>query len=200
MKIVISEDHALYREGLRNVVLELYPDANVMESGDFATTQRLISEHPDTSLLLFDICIPGVEGLNGLTQIKQSHPLVLLVVVSTLDYQASVQQMIKKGADGFISKTAARADIGSGIQRALNGELVVISEQKSESTVDLTRRQIATLELLAKGYRNKQIATELGISDVTVRDYVSRVMRKLEVKNRTEAIKKAREMGIILGG
>ena len=198
VKIVITEDHELYRDALGTLVLEAFPGVQVIESGDFPTTLSLLGAHSDVALVLFDIHIPGTSGLNGLKEIKVRYPALPLVVVSTVDYQASIQQMLQLGADGFISKTSSRALMVRALRDVMEGEVVILSGRDNDDVVILSPRQIDTLELLAQGLPNKEIAARLNIAPTTVREYVSDILGLFKCDNRTQAVLKARQLGFIL--
>ncbi len=198
LKVLISEDHELYRDGLRLLLTEAFPQVHILESGDFQRTRQLLVEHPDIALVLFDIHIPGTKGLEGLRDIKGCYPALPLVVVSTLDYQANIQNMLALGADGFIAKTSSREVMIRALQDIMDGELVIISGQESDPLVTLSPRLIDTLELLAEGLSNKEIAARLMISPATVREYVSELLQQFGCDNRTQAVLKARRLGFIL--
>ena len=198
IKVLISEDHELYRDGLRLLLQQLLSDVQIFESGDFETTRTILVTHPDIALVLFDIQIPGTTGLNGLEEIKTSYPALPLVVVSTVDQQASIQQMLQLGADGFIAKTSSKETMLRALKDVMAGELVIISDRDNTRPVMLSPRQIDILELLVQGLPNKTIAAKLNISPATVREYVSDILKLFDSDNRTQAVLKARQMGFIL--
>ncbi|WP_028671122.1 response regulator [Saccharospirillum impatiens] len=198
IKVLITEDHELYRDGIRLLLEEVIPGVQVFEAGDLPATRARLASEPDISLILFDIHIPGTRGLDGLEEIKAVHPGIPLVVVSTVDHQASIQQMLGVGADGFIAKTSSKATMIRAIKDILEGELVIVGGQNPASPISLTPRQLATLELLAQGLPNKGIADQLNISPTTVREYVSGILAMFDCDNRTQAVLKARQLGFIL--
>ncbi len=198
VKVLITEDHELYRDGLRLLLQEAFPSVQVIEAGDFSATMAALASHQDFALVLFDIHIPGTTGLNGLKEVKASYPALPLVVVSTVDHQASIRQMLELGADGFIAKTSSKATMINALKDIMDGELVIIGGQDSTEAVTLSPRQVTILELLALGLPNKEIAVQLTISPVTVREYVSDLLRLFKCDNRTQAVLKARQLGFIL--
>lgn len=198
VKILITEDHELYRDALSLLLQEAFPGVQVIESGDFPTTLTMLEEHQDIALVLFDIHIPGTSGLDGLKQVKSSYPALPLVVISTVDYQASIQQMLQLGADGFIAKTSSKNVMISALRDVMEGEVVIISGRDNAEVVALSPRQIDTLELLALGLPNKEIAAKLNIAPTTVREYVSDILGLFKCDNRTQAVLKARQLGFIL--
>lgn len=197
-KVLITEDHELYRDGLRLLVLEAIADAEVIEAGDFPSTRSALTEHPDTALVLFDIHIPGTRGLDGLSELKTRHPALPLVVVSTVDQQISVRQMLQLGADGFIAKTSSKATMVQALREVMSGAMVITGERDAGAAVMLSPRQLATLELLALGLPNKEIAAQLNLSPSTVREYVSDIFQRFDCDNRIQAVIKARQLGFIV--
>lgn len=198
IKILITDDHELYRDGLRLLLQEVCAEIQIIEAGDFATTEAVLTTHQDIALVLFDIHIPGTSGLDGLKQIKASHPALPVVVISTVDRQASIQQMLQAGADGFIAKSSSKATMVKALKDILEGELVIISGQETVEPVALSPRQSATLALLASGLPNKEIAAQLDISPATAREHVSDLLGLFDCDNRTQAVLKARRLGFIL--
>lgn len=197
-QVLITEDHELFRDGLRRLVIEAIPDAEIIEATDFPSTARAIENHAHLALVLFDIHIPGTRGLDGLSALKQQHPALPVIVVSTVDQQFSVQQMLQLGADGFIAKSCSKATMVNALRDIMAGETVVIGERDAGTAVMLSPRQLATLELLAQGLPNKEIATALNLSPATVREYVSEILTRFDCDNRIQAVIKARQLGFIL--
>lgn len=198
VKVLITEDHELYRDGLRLLLQEVFPEVQVIEAGDFPAAMVTLTSHQDIALVLFDIHIPGTSGLNGLKEIKTLYPALPLVIVSTVDHHASIQQMLQLGADGFIAKTSSKATIVKALRDIMEGEVVIIGGQDNAEPAVLSPRQVATLELLALGLPNKEIAAQLNISPATVREYVSDLLKLFNCDNRTQAVLKARQLGFIL--
>ncbi|TLM78578.1 response regulator [Microbulbifer harenosus] len=197
-KVLITEDHALYRDGLYLLLLEAFPAVQIFEAGDFGSTLTTLAKHPDIDLLLLDIHIPGTSGLNGLKELKARHPALPLIVVSTVDHHASIQQMLRYGADGFIAKTSGKATMLKALRDVMDGEVVVVGGQNNNGPMALSPRQVTTLELLSLGLPNKEIAAQLNISPATVREYVSDLLKLFDCDNRTQAVLKARQLGFIL--
>jgi len=197
-KILIADDHELFRDGLRLMVQEVFPGFEFLGTGDFYATDEALQKNPDVALVLLDIQMPGSTGLEGLEKIKCQYPALPVVVISTVDHRASIQQMLALGADGFIAKTSSRKTMIQALQRIMTGEVIIISEHENADALILTPRQIDTLELMAEGLANKDIAEQLNISSSTVREYVSDILKVFACDNRTQAVLKARRLGFIL--
>ncbi|WHI46041.1 response regulator [Microbulbifer sp. JMSA004] len=197
-KVLIVEDHELYRDALCFILHEAFPNIQVIKVDDFPAAITALASHNDISLILLDIHIPGTSGLKGLKEIKSRYPALPLVVISTIDQQASIQQMLLLGADGFISKASSKTTIIKALNSFMEGEVVIIEGPSNSSSPTLSPRQITTLELLSLGLSNKEIATQLNISPSTVREYVSDLLTLFSCNNRTQTVLKARQLGFIL--
>lgn len=197
IKVLTVEDHELYRDGLRLLLEEAIVGVSVVEAADLAAAKSALAAHPDIALTLLDIHLPGTGGLDGLREIKKLYPMLPVIVVSSNDSQIGIRQMLQVGADGFIAKTSSRGVMVRALKDVMAGEMVVVGGQESEAPF-LPPRQLATLELMALGLSNKEIAARLGISPATVREYVSDVLRRFDCVNRTQAVLKARRLGYIV--
>lgn len=199
LKVLVIEDHELYREGLELLLNEVIPGVHLVSAADFPGARQALATHADIALILLDIQIPGTTGLEGLEAIKNAYPALPLVVVSSVNHYASIQQMLHLGADGFIAKSCSKATMLQALQDVLNGEKVIVGEQAAADVLSLSPRQLTTLELMALGLSNKEIAAQLHISPATVREYVSDLLLIFSCENRTQAVLKARSLGFILG-
>lgn len=197
-KVLISEDHELFRDGLRLLLDEAFTEIDVLESSDFATTKCILESKRDISLVLFDIHIPGTSGLNGLKEIKTLYPALPLVVISAIDSRYSIQQMLQLGADGFITKACPRETMIQALKDIEKGELVIVTDNPGGELLPITPRQIETLRLMSLGMTNKEIAKALNISPATAREHVSGILALLGCENRTQAVIKSRDLGIII--
>lgn len=205
-KILIADDHPLFREAIHNVVSSGFPDSTIMETADLDATLELTREHDDLDLILLDLNMPGMQGLNGLITLRNEAPTIPVVIVSAEQDKQVVLQAITYGAVGFITKSLARAQMTDAIQQILNGNVFLPSdiirtqstgsrrsgyEQNSlspELLQTLTRKQLLVLEHMTKGESNKQIAYNMNIAETTVKAHVSAILRKLNVHNRVQAI------------
>ena len=198
LKIVHTDDHDIFRDGMKLLLTQLFPEAELLEADSLEQLEAVLAEHQDVSLVLLDIRIPGVEGLAGLKHIKQSYPILPVIVMSTVDQAASIQQMVTLGADGFISKDLDKASIVSALKRAITGERVFVSPHHAEPFLQLSPRKIELIKLLEQGLSNKEIADQIRLSSSTVRDYVSELLTLFECDNRTQLVTKVRKLGYII--
>ncbi|WP_252274542.1 response regulator [Pseudomonas subflava] len=204
-KILIADDHPLFREAIHNVISDGFPGSAVMETADLDTTLELTQSNDDLDLILLDLNMPGMHGLNGLINLRNEAPTVPVVIVSAEQDKQIVLQAITYGAVGFITKSSPRAQMTDAIEQILNGNVYlpsdIIRTQKNptrrsheEPTIPpellqaLTRKQLLVLERMTKGESNKQIAYNLDIAETTVKAHVSAILRKLNVHNRVQAI------------
>ncbi len=200
MKILIADDHPLFRDALRRAVQSLYPEATVLDADSVAALQQLTEQHHDADLLLLDLHMPGASGFSALVHIRATHPGLPVVVVSGNEDPGVIQRAIGHGASGYIPKATSTEQIGAAIQTVLDGDIWLPSGIGTDSKlaadeVDIARRireltphQFRVLMMLADGLLNKQIAYELGVSEATVKAHMTSVMKKLGVSNRTQAV------------
>lgn len=205
-KILIADDHPLFREAIANVISDGFPGSEVMETADLESALALTQTHDDLDLILLDLNMPGMHGLNGLINLRNEAPTIPVVIVSAEQDKQIVLQAITYGAVGFITKSSPRAQMTEAIEQILNGNVYlppdIIRAQKSctrrsmnsapgfppELLQALTRKQLLVLERMTKGESNKQIAYTLEIAETTVKAHVSAILRKLNVHNRVQAI------------
>ena len=209
MKVLLVDDHALFRRGLRLMLRELAPQMDLTEVDGCAHALELAPEAFD--LVLLDMNMPGLSGLDGLRHVKQAWPLALLVVLSGEDSAQLVRDAINQGACGFIPKSATPEVMIQALQLVLvNGIYlppfvlrdapIPASGAMGPSTPGLipglTERQVQVLRLALKGAPNKVVARELNISEGTVKSHLSTAYRVLNVRNRTEALYSAARLGL----
>ncbi|WP_313088217.1 response regulator transcription factor [Pseudomonas sp.] len=205
-KILIADDHPLFREAIQNVIRDGFPGSEILETADLDSALAITLEHDDLDLVLLDLNMPGMHGLNGLINLRNEAPTVPVVIVSAEQDKQIVLQAITYGACGFITKSSPRAQMTDAIEQILNGNVYlpsdIIRSQKSttrraqhndqsippELLQALTRKQLLVLERMTKGESNKQIAYNLDIAETTVKAHVSAILRKLNVHNRVQAI------------
>ena len=165
-----------------------------------------IEQHSDVDLVLLDLNMPGMDGLNGIVNLRSTYPDVPVVILSAEEDKNIVLQSMTYGAVGFITKSMPREKIIAAIEQILDGQAFlppdIIRRAASNShsrrqdntgipteiISSLTRRQLLVFERMAKGESNKQIGYELNIAETTVKAHVSAILRKLKVQNRMKAV------------
>ena len=205
-RLVIADDHPLFRDALRQALVNGSGDAaggvigEVKEAGSIDDVLSELAANPETDLVLLDLTMPGVRGLSGLMNLRARYPDVPVVVVSASDDPAVVRRCADFGASGFIPKSLQIAEMREAVANVIAGgewfppdidlatddenELADIAQRLST----LTPQQVRVLMMLGEGLLNKQIAYELGVSEATVKAHVSAVLQKLGADSRTQAV------------
>ncbi|WP_374306741.1 response regulator [Methylocella sp.] len=196
-KVLIADDHPVFRRALAEIVAKLTPDDDV-ETREAADRSQLfeIVENEDLDLVLLDLGMPGMTGLPELVAIRNIAPSTPVVIVSALEDATVVSQAINCGAAGFIPKSASMEALADALRQVLDGGVYVPGGEESRGGGEkraadagvLTPRQLAVLGLLSAGKSNKEIARALSISDLTVKVHITTIFRKLGVATRTQAI------------
>ena len=209
-KFLIADDHPLFREAIGSVIASTFEGSQIIECESLDEAAEQAAAVDDLDLILLDLNMPGMDGLNGLMRMRNESPLVPAVIVSAEEDKAVVLQAITYGAIGFITKSSPRAQMAQALQQILGGNVYlptdVIHGTASSAKVatsrpaardesispemleSLTRRQLKVLERMAMGESNKQIAYNLSIAETTVKAHVSAILRKLNVHNRIQAV------------
>jgi DNA-binding NarL/FixJ family response regulator len=204
MKILVCDDHALFREGLELVLGQLDPAAELASVGDAESALARVAADDALDLVLLDLQLPGMDGFAALERMRRDHPSVPVVVLSASESPAHVRSALERGASGFIPKSTRGSVLLSALRLVLSGGIYVpplvldgggpgrVADPKSA----LTGRQLEVLRLLARGLTNREIAEVLKIAEGTVKTHVMHVYEALDVTNRTEAAMRMRELGL----
>lgn len=210
MKIIIADDHTLFREGLHYVLQALQPGITVLEAADHSGVIALFSQHPDAVLALVDLDMPGrsPEGspLDDIERLMAQALTLPVVVVSACEDSVMIRGVLAAGAMGFIPKRECSAVMLSALRLILAGGVYVppalLADAPRPATrpgpLSLTPRQIEVLNGLAEGQPNKIIARQLGMSEATVKAHTSAIFRSLDVTNRAQAVRAARRLGLLV--
>ena len=210
VRVLVVDDHPLYREGLA-MAISTMPDKQVVgEAGDGESAVALVAElAPD--VVVMDLHMPGINGVEATRRITEDHPGCAVLVLTMLENDESVFAAMRAGAKGYLLKGATGAEIGRALEGVAHGEVVFSSgiaervlayfaggPSRREVTPfpELTEREREILDLVARGLTNAAIAQRLVVSDKTVRNHVSNVFAKLHVAGRAEAVARARDAGL----
>jgi len=203
MKILIVDDHPVFRDGMVIMMQRLYSDTAIIEAGDMAGLIAGLHGSDMLDLVVLDLVLPGFDMLKDFAQLRKKLALTPIVAVSMIHDNDVIDKIMEAGANGFISKTAHPKDISSSLLSIMNGETLVLratapapTAPADEALTQLTSRQLDVLRFVAKGMSNKEIARELDISPYTVRIHVSAVLRALSLPNRSAAASFAASRGL----
>lgn len=194
--IVIADDHPLFRNALFQSIHMAISGTNLLEADSQDSLFSLLDKSGDIDLLLLDLKMPGSNGVSGLIQLRQQYPELAIVVISASEEDSVIQQVYNHGAFGFIPKSSDMHTLLSALKQILNGEpyfpaTISHSDHYQQLTTKisaLTPQQYKVSTMLTEGLLNKQIAYELNVSEATIKAHMTAIFRKLEVKNRTQAV------------
>jgi len=217
MKILIVDDHPLIREALRSVLGTLDNELQVIEAGDCTEALEAAARNPDLGLILLDIHLPGMSGLDALGSFRAQHPGIPVVVMSGAENRDDVMRAIDGGAMGFLPKSQPSRVMINALRLVLAGGVYLPVEMlgmpatgstpavpsatpaKVPADIGLTGRQSEVLALLVQGKPNKIICRELGLAEGTVKIHVTAILKALGVTNRTQAVIAVSKLGMTLG-
>ena len=207
MKILVADDHPLFRAALRQAVTQVVPDAELLEAADVDSLREQAAGEPD--LILLDLLMPGGRSFAPLTWLRSQHPGSAVMIVSATESLEVIRRAQLFGAAAYVPKSSPPAELVAAIRAvvecgqwfpaaALAGSRRApdAKQELAGRLASLTPQQYRVLELVAIGRLNKQIAADLGIEETTVKAHVSAALAKLGVRNRTQASMVFRELEI----
>lgn len=226
MKIILADDHTLFREALTHYIQRAEPDADIVLARDFHGAMEALDSGQAIDLVMLDLRMPGMNGLQGLQRLRDTYPSVPVVLLSGLAERADIDEALRMGAKGFFPKTLSGKLMLQGIYKILQGETYVPLDHNTntplpayyndqtqhtgfasapqsyyqsdrQSQIILTPRESQVLQYLLQGVPNKEIADGLGLQVVTVKLHVRGICRKLGAKNRTQAALRAQQLGLV---
>ncbi|NML32320.1 response regulator [Paraburkholderia antibiotica] len=211
MKILIVDDHSVVREGIAALLQRDGVDIAILQSGSAAEAFELIHAHADIDIVVLDLMLSGVVGLDAITQFAEIRPTLPVIVLSSSEDPRDVREAFARGALGYVPKSSSRQVLLSAIELVLHGDLYVPklvlgngsserfvrSASQDENTPLLTQRQIEVLRRIGEGQPNKKIAAGLELSEKTVKAHITAIFKALKVMNRTQAVAAGRKAGLI---
>jgi DNA-binding NarL/FixJ family response regulator len=219
VKVLVIDDHPLILEALRHVLAQLEFELEVFDAASAEAGRRLVDEHPDASLALLDLTLPGADGFQLLADFRAAHPAVPVVVLSASERHVDVLRALDMGAMGYIPKRSPNlvmlqalrlvlsggiyvpaAAIGPGVEPA-GGRIRPVPAQPLRTTpreLGLTERQADVLGCILQGLPNKLICRRLALAEGTVKIHVAAILRALNVSTRTQAVIEASRLGLQL--
>jgi len=200
-RILIIDDHPLYREGMVSALRAHMEGIEVSGEGSAEDGLAHLERNPDIDAVLIDIRLPGMDGLSALALYRERFPTVARVVVSGQEDAQLMRRAFAAGAAGFMPKSMSIAAVTAAIQRVLAGEVFVPEAAgtmpPAGGAPSLTLRQIETLRLLGEGRSNKEIAAALEITERTAKAHVAAIFEALGADNRTQAVVAAQRRGLL---
>lgn len=207
VRVVVVDDHALHRDGIRQI-LGQQPDIEVVGEAESAERALVLVNQLNPSVVLMDIRLPGMNGIDATRRIRRDHPGTRVLVVTAYDDDEYVRSALEAGASGHLSKAAPGRELVEAVRAVATGGTVInpvalthLLAGAGGTTLpasELTERELAVLRLLADGLHNKQVATRLGISRRTVERHCDNIYAKLGVGSRTEAVVRAISARLVL--
>lgn len=207
MHVLLIEDHPLYSKALGEELRQFFPEMELEGAQSIAEVFTLLETRPAFDLILLDLTLPDGGGLRSLLAIHQLAGDIPIVVISANENKNTIEAALKSGARGYIPKSANSNVIKSALTLVMSGETYIpsilfenntlYSSERMQTDPGLTDRQYEVLQFMARGCSNKEIGSNLAIAETTVRVHATEVLRKLQVHNRTEAVLRAQELGLI---
>ena len=209
VKVMIVDDHNLVREGLKAVFAQGDEIDVVGEAGSGEEAIEMVEKvKPD--VILMDISMPGINGIQATKQIRDKHPDAKIVILTMLDQEGYMYEAIKAGATGYMLKSTSSDELVNAIQTVNDGkallhpdataqllkEFVTLAQNKAKD-YGLSNREMEVLQLLSEGKTNKEIAKALWISEQTVKTHVAHIFDKLGTSDRTETVARALRSGLV---
>lgn len=212
MKVLLIDDHELFRDGMRYVLAKLGDDTQIFDSCSYEDALPVIQSNPDLDLILLDLGLPGLSDIDALKAIRTEAPSIPVVILSSNSDGKKVQEILELGAQGYIPKSTNSVVLLNSLKLVLAGGIYIppeilarikenadetVNEQPDISNMQLTPRQFEVLGKLTHGYSNKEISLDLGMAEATVRVHIAAILKALNVSNRTRAAHVALQKGWI---
>jgi len=199
-KILIADDHPLFRNALRQALESAYPNTQWLEAESADSLQTVLDENNQLDLILLDLQMPGSHGYSTLIHLRSHYPAIPVVVISAHEDNTNIAKSMHYGSCGFIPKSTSMEVLAQALDLILQGETWIPEGiDLSSANVDsqgefanrlseLTPQQYKVLQMFGEGLLNKQIAYDLDVSEATIKAHATAIFRKLNVRNRTQAV------------
>lgn len=203
-RIIVADDHPIFREGLSRLIVRAIDDAEVLETDHFETVLKLAGDTPP-DIFVLDLNFPGFTARTSIELLRTSYPTAAIVIISMQDDPQTIEETLSLNVDGFISKAIDPGKIGAAIASILDGEIVIMGPQDAERLpksgaqsiiTKLPTRQRDVLRLVVAGKTNKEIARVLDLSPFTVRSHVSALLKSLDLPTRAAAAAVGQDAGL----
>lgn len=214
MKVLIADDHALFRDGLSLRLEKIEPKSVIFQAANFTQALKILDDEKKIDLVILDLDMPDMNWEEGLAELRQKANGARYVIVSASEDPRNIRKSLEQGVCGYIPKRSEPKILTSALQLILDGGTylppsvlesnpAISGSEKNSATAPvssgktLTNRQQQVLGLVAQGMSNKQIAYEMGVSEATVKLHINALLRSVGATNRTQALIRAQQMGLI---
>ena len=200
MGFLIVDDHPLFGEALGNAIRISHPDARIYEAASIRQALNVLATEHNIDLALLDLLLPDAVGFSGFLRLRDSHPKLPILIVSSVDDKQTIREALALGAVGYLSKSTSVTELSDAIARILSGSVSApkgfvsagAREQNEAAILErikkLTPQQVRVLHLIRNGLQNREIAAELKLAESTVKAHVTEILRKLGLFSRNKAI------------
>ena len=205
MKILVVDDHPMFREGLASVLRQMPDGVAVLQAEDGQDVLQRVAAHPDLAAVIVDLRMQVTGGITVVQLLKRLHPALPVIVLSSSEEPDDVRRALAAGARGYCPKSSSATTLVAALRLVLAGEVYVpplmaqaaAAPEPAADASGLTPRQHEVLVELCRGHSNKQIANELGMQEKTVKGHVSAIFKALHVVHRLQAVELARSAGLV---
>ncbi len=209
MKVLITDEQSLFRDGLSLRLKQINQDIVILQSSSLAEMQKILSKETDIDILILDIDLAELNATEIISKIKSLAPNTKIVAISSSEDTRNIKKILSCGVKGYIPKRSDSNILSGALKLILDGGTYIppamldngvdysTYQVNSPLKKNLTNRQSQVLDLIAQGKSNKQIAYDMGVSEATVKLHINALLRCLKVNNRTQAVITAQKMGLI---